>query len=52
MPEHVDRVIPGNPIYYDPRRVRRKQDSERRQRPPQEKRRRRETEPDQVDTYA
>ena len=52
MADHVDRVNPGNPIYYDPRRVRRKKDSERRFRPPQEKRPKRETLPDQVDTYA
>ncbi len=52
MAEHVDRVIPGNPIYYDPKRVRRKKDNERRQRPPLEKRPRRDSVPEKVDTYA
>ena len=52
MAEHVNRVTPGNPIYYDPKRIRRKKDSDRRHPPPQERRRRRETALDQVDTYA
>jgi hypothetical protein len=52
MAENVNGVTPGNPIYYDPKRIRRKKESDRRNPPPEEKRRKRETALDQVDTYA
>ena len=52
----VDKVIPGNPIYYDPKRVRRREQGERQhQDQPRKKKKGREGEKvagDKVDTYA
>jgi len=52
----VDKVIPGNPIYYNPKRVRRREQGERQhQDQPRKKEKSREGEKmagDKVDTYA
>lgn len=53
IPNDVDSVIPGSPIYYNPKRINRRRNAEEKKRqhqPPERKKRK--TQEDQVDTYA